>query len=96
MVADPFPVTVGTTRKRVVHTDSLRTSLGIANHHSTAVLYFGHTSELTVGGGFPIQPKSTTFFNVGFGDRPDLEFWLISDTVDTPARVMEFFKEGVE
>lgn len=95
MVADPFPVKVGTTRKRVVHTDSLRTSLGIANHHDTAVLYFGHTSELTVDSGFPIQPKTTTFFNVGFGDRPDLEFWLISDTVDTPVRVMEFSEKEV-
>lgn len=96
MVADPFAVLVGTTRRRAVHTDDKRTSLGIANNHATAVVYFGHTSQLTVDGGFPILPKTTTFFNVGFGDRPDLEFWLISDTADTDVRLMEFFEDEVE
>lgn len=96
MVADPFAMSVGTTQKRAVHTDDKRTSLGIANHHSTAVVYFGHTSELTVDSGFPILPKTIMFFNVGFGDRPDLEFRLISDTVATPVRIMEFFKEEAE
>lgn len=92
MVADPFAVSVSATRKRVVHSDIKRTSLGIANNHGSAVLFYGHTSELTVDTGFPILPKTQFFFNVGFGDRPDLEFWLISDTVDTNVRIMEFFK----
>lgn len=94
MVSDPFAISVGTTRRRAVHSDIKRTSLGIANHHTSAIIYFGHTSELTVDGGFPIAPKTTIFFNEGFGDRPDLEYYLVSDTADTDVRLMEFFKEG--
>ena len=95
MVSNPFPILVGTTVKRATHSDMMRTSLGIANEHASAVLYYGHTSELTVDNGFPILPKTPIFFNVGFGDRPDLEFYLISDTANTPVKIMEFFKRGV-
>lgn len=94
MVSDPFALSVGTTRRRAVHTDIKRTSLGISNNHSTAVIYYGHTSELSVDSGFPILPKTIMFFNRGFGDRPDLEFWLVSDTANTNIRLMEFFKDG--
>ena len=93
MVADPFALSVGTTRDRAVHSDIKRTSLGIANNHTSAVVYFGHTSELTTDTGFPIAPKTIMFFNEGFGDRPDLEYYLVSDTADTDVRIMEFFKE---
>ena len=96
MVSDPFAIFVGTARRRAVHSDIKRTSFGISNNHVTAVVYFGHTSELTVDTGFPILPKTTMFFNLGFGDRPDLEYWLVSDTADTDIRLMEFFKEGDE
>lgn len=96
MVSDPFAISVGTTRGRAVHSDIKRTSLGISNNHATAVVFFGHTSELDADSGFPILPKTTMFFNVGFGDRPDLEYWLVSDTADTDVRLMEFFKDGEE
>lgn len=95
MVSNPFPILVGTTVKRATHSDIERTSLGIANEHASAVLYYGHTTELTAANGFPILPKTSLFFNVGFGDRPDLEFYVISDTANTPIKIMEFSKRGV-
>lgn len=92
MVSNPFPLSIGVAAKRATHSDKDRTSLGIANEHATAILYFGHTSELSASNGFPIQPKTSIFFNKGFGDQPELEFWLISDTASTPVKIMEFFK----
>lgn len=95
MVSNPFPLLVGVASKRATHSDIKRTSMGIANEHPTAILYFGHTSELSASNGFPIHPKTSIFFNKGFGDQPELEFWLVSDTADTPVKMMEFFQEGV-
>lgn len=96
MVSDPFKRVVGTSAVRAVHSDNARTALGFANEHTSAVLYYGHTSQLSEGKGFPILPKTSMFFNKGFGDEPELEFWLVSDTADTSVKIMEFYQEAIK
>jgi len=95
MVSDPFKITVGTTVTQAVAYNKNRTALGIANLSDTAVLYFGHTQELTTAQGFPILSKTITFFNKGLGDNPWLQYFLISDTANTDVRIMEFWGDGV-
>lgn len=96
MVSDPFKRVVGTNAVRAVHSNDRRTALGFANEHASAVVYYGHTSQLNTDKGFPILPKTSMFFNKGFGDEPELEFWLISDTASTDVKIMEFYQESLK
>ena len=89
MVTSPFRISVGTTAVRVVPSDKKRTALGIANLHSTAVLYYSTDPNVTTANGFPIHPKSIRDLNIGLGDNPKTEFFVISDTAATDVAVSE-------
>lgn len=82
------PIVVGTTVKRLVDADLDRTSIGFANIHASAILYIGDSVEVTADNGFPIDPKTITYFNAGLGDRPDAAWYAISDTATTPIRII--------
>lgn len=82
------PIVVGTSVVRLVAADPARTSVGFANTHTTAILYIGDSPEVTADNGFPIDPKTVTYFNTGLGDRPDAAWYGISDTATTPIRII--------
>jgi len=84
-----FQATVGVTAQRVIEGNQRRTGIGIANLSGTATIYIGADSQLTTSNGFPVYPGTQITFNEGFGDRPDMERWIISDAVATDVRVIE-------
>lgn len=93
MVTSPFRVTVGTSPVRLVASHEKRTSLGMANLHTTAIVYYSTRPDVSVDNGFPIHPKTVRDLNIGLGDDTTLEIFAISDTADTPVAITEQFRE---
>lgn len=89
-------VTIGTTPVRAVYQWDQRTSLVIANMDSSAIIYYGSNNQVTTLTGIPIRPETEASFLEGLGDRPDLERWLVSDTLNTDVRIGEEPKKGKE
>jgi len=89
MANEPVSISVGTTPVRAVYANPKRSSLTILNTHTTAKVYYGRSNQVTTSDGIPIYSETAAVFLKGLGDRPDLEYWLISDTVATDVRVDE-------
>lgn len=86
-----YQVGVGTTPKRAVVQYAERTSLAIANLSGSAVVYLGVDNQVNPENGFPINPGGQITFNKGFGDRPDIERWLVAEESPVDVRVIEEF-----
>jgi len=89
MVSEPRSILVGTTPVRAVHSLKKRTSLAIANTHSTAKVYYGKSNQVSTANGMVIMPQTSAVFLKGLGDRPDHEYWLVADTADVDVRIDE-------
>lgn len=96
MVSAPFQITVGTTPVRVVASHVKRTALGMANMHSTGIVYYSTRPDVAADNGFPIFPKTVRDLNIGLGDEPMLEYFAISDTAGVILSVTEQFLEKGE
>ena len=84
-----FQASVGVTAQRVIEGNRRRTAIGIANLSGTATIYIGADNQLTVNNGFPVYPGTQITFNKGFGDRPDIERWIVSDSPGADVRIIE-------
>ncbi|MDD3523928.1 MAG: hypothetical protein PHQ41_04440 [Candidatus Cloacimonetes bacterium] len=84
-----YKAVVGTTAQRVVEQNAMRTGIGIANLSGVNAIYIGADSQVSIDNGFPVQPGTQITFNEGFGDRPDMERWIISSGGGTDVRIIE-------
>jgi hypothetical protein len=92
MVTSPFQTTIGTTPVQAVSSHEKRTALGIANLHSTAMVYYSTDPGVTTSSGFPIFPKTVRDLNIGLGDDPTRSIYVVSDTVSTTIAISEQYK----
>jgi len=92
MVTSPFQLSVGTAAARLVASHEKRSALGIANMHTTAILYYSTDPGVTATNGFPVYPRTVRDLNIGLGDNPATEIFVISDTAATQVAITEQFR----
>lgn len=89
-----FPLTVGTTAVRVFHPNPNRILIGMANTHTTAIVYYHKDrTRCNANEGFPLFPRATIVLQEDDGDDCTGELWMISDTASTGVRIQEDFKK---
>lgn len=91
MVSPYYQKTVGTTALRLVEPNRKRTSLIIFNQSTGATLYVGFDNHVSTVRGMPVAPQTGMVFSELLGDRPDLEYWVLSSAVSTDLRIMEAY-----
>lgn len=80
---------VGLTAVLVLARSGGRTSGGLVNNNSTAILYWGNDPAVSVASGFPIFPRGSVTFSKILGDDTDLAFYVVSDTAGQNVRGYE-------
>ena len=81
--------TIGTTPVRIVFSNTKRTSLTLENHSATQTLRVSPIKGDIATHGLRMFPADKVNLNRGDGDRPDLEWWVVSDGAGATLMIME-------
>ena len=88
-------VTVGVTAVRILAVNIARTSIGIINNDSTAIVYWAvQDPAVSADNGFPIYPRGSVTLVLKDGDETRQALYAVSDTADTSVRVYESIVPG--
>jgi hypothetical protein len=81
--------TIGTDPVRILFSDKDRTSLTLENHSATQTIRISPIKGDIATAGLRLFPADKVNMSRGDGDRPDLEWWAVSDGAGGSLLVLE-------
>ena len=83
-------ITVGLTAVKLLEINDFRTSIGIVNNDSTAIVYWAvQDPAVATVNGFPIYPRGSVTLVLKDGDETRQALYAVADVAGTSVRVYE-------